>query len=87
MKNKSYLRVAGVLAAAVIIMLALSFVARAQNGPGNRADQANQASPKIVIKQLEHNFGEIKKGAVAEHIFTFRNEGKADLQIRNVAPS
>lgn len=95
MQNKFYPRGAGALALAVV-SLALSVVALAQNGPNNQASQssqssqagqAGQAAPKIVIKQLEYSFGEIKKGAVADHTFTFKNEGKADLQIRNVAPS
>lgn len=46
-----------------------------------------QNAPKLVIKQTEHNFGEVKKGAPTQHTFTFRNEGKADLEIKNVAPS
>ncbi|MCG3161322.1 MAG: hypothetical protein JMDDDDMK_02489 [Acidobacteria bacterium] len=92
MQNKFYPRGAGALALAVV-SLALSVVALAQNGPNNQASQSSQSSqtgqaaPKIVIKQLEYSFGEIKKGAVADHTFTFKNEGKADLQIRNVAPS
>lgn len=46
-----------------------------------------QAAPKIVIPKMEHNFGEIKKGANATYTFTFKNEGKADLEIKRVAPS
>ncbi len=43
--------------------------------------------PKIVIDKTEHNFGEVKKGENVSHTFVFKNEGKADLLIRNVAPS
>ena len=46
-----------------------------------------QAASKIVIPKTEHNFGEIKKGANATYTFTFKNEGKADLEIKRVAPS
>jgi hypothetical protein len=70
-----------VLAVAGLVLLALAGVTLAQNS----ADK--QAAPKLVIKQLERNFGEIKKGDVAQHTFTFRNEGKADLEIKKVAPS
>jgi len=83
MQNKSHLRGAGALLIAVAITLAPSMVARAQSAPS----QAKDAAPKLAIKELERSFGEIKKGAVVTHTFTFRNEGKADLEIRNVAPS
>lgn len=92
MQNKFYPRGAGALALAVV-SLALSVVALAQNGPNNQASQSSQSSqtgqaaPKIVIKQLEYSLGVIKKVAVADHTFTFKNEGQADLQIRNVATS
>ncbi|HMV46913.1 MAG TPA: DUF1573 domain-containing protein [Blastocatellia bacterium] len=46
-----------------------------------------QAAPKIAIPKTEHNFGEIKKGANATYTFTFKNEGKADLEIKRVAPT
>ncbi len=78
MKFKSLSRL---LAAVCAALLSLPGVAAAQSS----ADQ--QAAPKLVIKQLERNFGEIKKGAVTRHSFTFKNEGKADLEIKNVAPS
>ncbi len=46
-----------------------------------------QNAPKIAIKQTEHNFGEVNRGAALQHTFVLKNEGKADLEIRNVAPS
>lgn len=46
-----------------------------------------QSAPRIAIKQTEHNFGEVNRGAALQHSFVFKNEGKADLEIRNVAPS
>ena len=45
------------------------------------------AAPKLVIASNEHNLGEVKRGAEARHTFTVKNEGQADLEIRNVAPS
>jgi hypothetical protein len=45
------------------------------------------AGPKLGIAQLQHDFGEIKKGTTAQHSFTFKNEGSVDLQITNVAPA
>lgn len=46
-----------------------------------------QAVPKIAIAKTEQNLGEIKKGAVATYSYVFKNEGKADLEIKNVAPA
>jgi hypothetical protein len=84
MQNKTHLHGARALMITMAILLsALSIVARAQNAQS----QAKDAAPKLVIKQLERSFGEIKIGAVATHTFTFRNEGKADLEIKSVAPS
>ncbi len=45
------------------------------------------AGPKLVIARLEHSIGEIRKGETAKYAFAFRNEGSADLEIKNVAPS
>ena len=65
---------------AIAAVLALAAAAFGQNA-------SPAGGPKIVIKQVEYNFGEIKKGVTAEHTFTFKNEGKADLEIKSVAPS
>ena len=65
----------GKLFGLVAVLLALAAVA------------FGQATPKIVIPKTEHNFGEIKKGANATYTFTFKNEGKADLEIKRVAPT
>ena len=61
---------------AVLVMLAVAVLA-----------QASAGAPKIVITKTEHNFGEIKKGTNATYTFTFKNEGKTDLEIKRVAPS
>ena len=45
------------------------------------------AAPKLVIAATEHNVGEVKRGAQAIYTFVVKNEGNADLEIRNVAPS
>lgn len=45
------------------------------------------AEPKLVIAATEHNIGEVKRGAEAKYSFVVKNEGKGDLEIRNVAPS
>ncbi len=48
---------------------------------------AQTAVPKLVIAATEHNVGEVKRGAEAKYTFVVKNEGNADLEIRNVAPS
>ncbi len=78
MKTKSFLRLLVMLGA---VSIALTGAVFGQSGG------KSQAKPKLVIRTLEHNFGEIKKGSVAEHSFTFKNEGQADLEITRVAPS
>ena len=65
---------------ALAVVLLLVSAARAQNS-------AAEPAPKLVIKEKGHNLGEVKKGVQAQHTFVFKNEGKADLVIKNVAPS
>jgi hypothetical protein len=67
-------------------LAALGLLLSAQTAPVF-GQENSQAKPKLVIRKLEHNFGEIKRGGVAQHSFTFKNEGKADLEIKRVAPS
>ena len=62
--------------AAVLLMLAVTALG-----------QSSAGAPKIVINKTEHNFGEVKKGANATYTFVFKNEGKADLEIKRVAPT
>ncbi len=70
------------------ILAAISVFLLTTAGPALGQSSSNsQAKPQLVIKKLEHSFGEIKKGTVAQHAFTFKNEGKADLEIKSVAPS
>jgi hypothetical protein len=50
----------------------------------NQAVCAIKPRPLIQVKELEHNFGEILEGHEAEHEFTVKNIGSADLNITNV---
>jgi hypothetical protein len=78
MKTKSFLRILAMLG---VVSIALTGAVFGQSS-GN-----SQAKPKLVIQTVEHSFGEIKKGSVAQHSFTFKNEGKANLEITRVTPS
>ncbi|MCG8448119.1 MAG: DUF1573 domain-containing protein [Pirellulales bacterium] len=43
--------------------------------------------PKIVVEDPVHNFGEVPSGTVITHDFAIRNDGNADLMIRQVQAS
>src|SRR5215831_14195143 len=45
------------------------------------------AKPKLSIPSLEHSFGTVKAGTPLAYSFQIKNEGRVDLEIRNVAPS
>lgn len=50
-------------------------------------DSSTAKTPKVVIENLEHNFGQVKEGRKISHTFLVKNEGTADLQIEDVAPT
>ena len=45
------------------------------------------AGPKIEFKELKYDFGELKQGEVATHIFEFQNKGDGNLTINKVKAS
>lgn len=48
------------------------------------ADQPT--GPKMVMKELEHDFKQVKEGEVIEHVFQVLNQGDQVLEIREVRP-
>ncbi|MDQ3013279.1 MAG: DUF1573 domain-containing protein [Acidobacteriota bacterium] len=66
-----------------IFGLAIALLALAVSGFA----QATTGTPKLTIKETEHNFGEVKKTANPTYTFIFKNEGKVDLEIKRVAPT
>ena len=46
-----------------------------------------QDSPRLGIASLEYSFGPVKPGTPLTYTFQIKNEGKAALEIKNVAPS
>jgi hypothetical protein len=72
----------GIFAAVLALAVAVLGQDRAQAQP-----QAQAGAPKIAIKETEHSFGEVKKTANPSYTFVFKNEGKADLEIKRVAPT
>ena len=51
------------------------------------AKASPNAGPKLAIASLEHSFGKVKPGTPLDYTFKFRNDGQADLEIKNVAPA
>lgn len=43
--------------------------------------------PVAVFNEVEHDFGSINEGVVAEHTFTVKNTGEAPLVIEKASPS
>ena len=52
-----------------------------------QSSKDQSSKPKLVIQKLDHNFGEIKKGASAQYSFLVKNEGAAELEIKSVVPA
>ena len=45
------------------------------------------SEPKLVIDATNYDFGTVKSGSFVTHTFKIKNDGAADLVIKNVAPS
>ena len=70
----------------VVLLLALAGGALGQSNSA-QSNSAPAGAPKLVMAQTDFSFGTIKAGEVLNHTFVFKNEGTADLEIKNVAPS
>ena len=85
-----------------LCMLTALFSCHGNNANGNNSDQAssnlvnipatangtsNGDLPKIAFTDTNFDFGNITEGAKVTHIFTFKNEGKADLVITSATAS
>jgi hypothetical protein len=44
-------------------------------------------TPKLIMESMAHDFGTVISGTPLSYSFTVKNEGTADLLIKNVAPS
>jgi hypothetical protein len=51
------------------------------------AQDTSVGAPRLGIASLEHSFGAVKPGTPLTYTFQIKNEGKAVLEIKNVAPS
>jgi len=49
--------------------------------------QTASAAPKLTLETARHDFGPVAEGAEVSHTFKVKNEGTADLIIKNVSPA
>jgi hypothetical protein len=55
--------------------------------PKAAGEEMMESLPAISFDSNFHDFGEITEGVVAEHVFTFKNEGEGPLIISNAQGS
>ncbi|MGB9892894.1 MAG: DUF1573 domain-containing protein [Candidatus Saccharicenans sp.] len=60
----------------MLLLLSLYSLALAQAG-----------NPKVIFKEQQWNFGQIKQGEVVSHEFIFKNEGTTPLKVNRVSTS
>jgi hypothetical protein len=68
-------------ALALILAFALGAAAQAR-----KDEPPPGAAPKFTIASFTKDFGQVKSGTPLRHTFIFKNTGKADLEIKSVAP-
>jgi hypothetical protein len=73
---------------ACFLAVASAGVVSAQTVQTTETKAANPAkAPKFKFNEEIHDFGSVKEGPQAEHVFTFKNTGKSPLIIQNVSAS
>jgi hypothetical protein len=58
-----------------------------EGAPAAGAKPAVAGSPKIVAVESSFNFGKVKQGDEATHVFKIRNEGTGELKIEKARGS
>jgi hypothetical protein len=43
--------------------------------------------PRIIVKEVQYDFGKVVEGTLASHVFEIRNGGNEALDIERVMPS
>ena len=66
----------------VLLTIGLSFSSSAQQ---KTVLEANEKVAIISFEKIEHNFGKIKEGDKAEHVFLFKNTGNTPLIVTDVS--
>lgn len=66
-----------------VLCLVTSGVASARASGGQEGDPAKASNgPRIVFSETSYDFGTIKMGPDAAHVFVFRNAGGGELRLR-----
>jgi hypothetical protein len=73
----------------VILLASFALVMTACGNATDRIESSTEVEnetmmevlPEIVFEEEFHDFGEINEGLVAEHVFSFKNEGEGPLVI------
>ena len=72
-------------------LLAALLLASCKSGeeaaPAAEVKKAEAGAPKIVAVESSFDFGKIKQGDEATHVFKIRNEGTAELKIEKARGS
>jgi hypothetical protein len=71
------------LVVGMVLFLGLAMCAMAQETKVT----TDAGSPKLTMESLVHDFGTVVSGTPLTYTFKVKNEGTADLLIKNVAPS
>lgn len=66
------------------LVLLTAFAVKAQDSNTTKADPN---APSVVFSEDTHDFGEITQGDKVSYEFTFKNEGKSDLILKDVKAS
>ncbi|HVF89152.1 MAG TPA: DUF1573 domain-containing protein [Blastocatellia bacterium] len=70
----------------LILALALPALLSVAGMAQESSEQKGAGAPKLAISEITHDFGEVKAGTPLRYTFKVKNEGSADLLIKNVAP-
>jgi len=62
-------------------VLAASCKCGDEGATGAKAEPGKPGAPKIVAAESSFDFGKVKQGQEASHVFKIRNEGTAELKI------
>ena len=73
-------------ALALALVLSIAALAQVTKSPGQETPKPSGPAPKMVVDSLTHDFGELVGGQPLRHAFKIKNEGKGDLEIKNVVP-
>jgi hypothetical protein len=79
----------------VILLASFALVMTACSNATDRIESSTEVEnetmmevlPEIVFEEEFHDFGESNEGLVAEHVFSFKNEGEGPLIISNAQGS